>query len=238
MQASEDISDTAADAPAPLSPTPAAVVRALYRGVSGFGTDRIGPDGRRLRPGKALVYGELTAVGIRQLIAATGLAAGDRFVDLGSGTGRIPLHVALAVPGTTCLGIEIDRQRHRIACAVRDRAELEGLLAPGRCSFRNADLRTTDFAGGTVYFANSTCFPKRLLGHLVGCLAAMPGPLVFATFTELSIRAARGFDREDTTHCQTSWSNHVRLRVYRRGSATTGASRSGGTRGIADIAPV
>lgn len=216
VQASEDPSETAGDAPASRSSAPAAIVRVLYRGRSGFGTDNVGPDGRRMRPGKALVYGELTGVGIRQLIAATGLAAGDRFVDLGSGTGRVPLHVALAVPGSTCLGIEIDRQRHSVACAVRDRAEARGLLDPGRCVFRNADLRTTDFTGGTVYFANSTCFPRRLLGYLVGCLAAMPDPLVFAMFTELSARVARGFDRENTTRCQTSWSNHVRLHVYRR----------------------
>jgi SAM-dependent methyltransferase len=195
--------------------SPAETIRILYRGISGFGTDSIGPDGRRLRLGKSLVYGELTAVGIRQLIATTGLARGDRFVDLGSGTGRIPLHVALAIPGTICVGIEIDQERHRFACAVRDRAEALGLIAPGICEFRNEDLSKADFSGGTVYFANSTCFQERFLNGLARRVAAMPDAAIFATFRELPPRVADLFDTEAGGHCQTSWNPAVRLHVYR-----------------------
>jgi SAM-dependent methyltransferase len=205
--------------PMTRSQSPADIIRMLYKGVSLFGTDSIGPDGRRLRMGKALVYGELTAIGIRQLISATGLAAYDRFVDLGSGNGRIPLHVALMVPETLCLGIEIDRDRHRRASAARDRAEAMGLLLPGRCEFRNKDLRKTDFGGGTVYFANSTCFPDRFLGFLARRVAAMPGRPIFATFRKLPPRIERLFDLHAEASCQTTWSSAVSLTVYRRKAA-------------------
>jgi hypothetical protein len=196
--------------------SPAEIMRLLYRDVSGFATEGIGPDGRRMRDSRALTYGELTAVGIRQLVAAAGIGPGDRFVDLGSGTGRVPLHVAMVTKGVSCLGIEIDRERHDDARSVLKLAEAAGLVAPRRCRFRNADLRTTTLRGGTIYFANSTCFPERLLNFLGRRLAVTAGLERFATFQELPAGIAALFDASEVASCHTSWSPKVELHVYHR----------------------
>jgi hypothetical protein len=194
----------------------AARTRALFKDVSGYETEGIGPGGRRLRRVKALVYGELTVVGIRQLIRAAGIGAGDRFVDLGSGVGKIVLGVALEVPGVTCVGLEIDAERHERASAVLRRAEEKGWLTPGCCTLRHEDARLGDLEGATVLFANSTCFPPALLNRLARRVAALPRPVTFATFRALPPRVARLFDPVAASPCHTSWSKHVTLHVYRR----------------------
>jgi Histone methylation protein DOT1 len=199
-----------------LSKQTAARMRALFKDVSGYATDGIGPAGRRLRRAKALVYGELTAVGIRQLIRAAGLGNGDRFVDLGSGVGKIVLQVALEVPDVTCLGLEIDAQRHEHASAALRRAEEKGWLAPGRCMLRHEDARSADLQGATVLFANSTCFEPALLSALGRRVADLPRPVTFATLRELPPRTARLFEPVGDSPCHTSWSKHVTVHVYRR----------------------
>ena len=196
-------------------PSPAAQVRRIYRGVSGFGTQGASPRGLRLRPGRAFVYGELTAVGVAQLIRAAGIGPGDRFVDLGSGVGKIVLQVALAVDGAMAMGFEIDGDRHAYAATALARAEAEGLLAPGRCTFLHADLLTADLSAGTVFFANSICFPPILLNAMARRIAALPGRRVFATLSGLPPRLSAAFAMHEQRTCQTSWSPGVRLHVYR-----------------------
>ena len=156
-------------------------------------------------------------VGIRQLIRAAGIGAGDRFVDLGSGVGKIVLGVALEVPDVTCLGLEIDAERHKRASAVLRRAEEKGWLASGRCTLRHEDARLGNLEGATVLFANSTCFPPALLNRLARRVGALPRPVTFATLRALPPGVARLFDLVAASPCHTSWSKHVTVYVYRRG---------------------
>lgn len=210
-----------------LRPRAADQIRRLYKGISGFTTQGEGPGGWRLRHAKARVYGELTAIGVRQLIAAAGIVPGARFVDLGSGVGKVVLHVALSVEGVTCVGIEIAGNRHRSACVALQQAEERGMIAAGRCVFRHQDLLDADLRGATVLFANSTCFPQKLLNRVARRVADLPGPLTFVTLHRLSPRLAARFHAVTTHDCHTSWSSHVAMHVYRLNHADDGCSRPG-----------
>jgi hypothetical protein len=191
-------------------------IKRFYEGISGFGANGAGPNGRKLRPARARVYGELTAVGVRQLIRVTRLSAGDVFVDLGSGIGKVVLQVALAVPGVQCIGIEIDGARHASACEALRRAEACGALEPGRCVFRHGDVRQTDFCPATVFFAHSTCFPAAMLGGLARRIAAQDRAVTLVTTRRLTGRAGTLLAFVATRACQLSWDRHHRMHVYRR----------------------
>lgn len=187
----------------------------FYTGISGYGSDGVGPDGRKLRPARARVYGELTPVGTRQLIAATRLAADDVFVDLGSGVGKVVLQVALAIPGVRCIGIEIDGARHASACEALRRAEACGALEPGRCVLHHGDIGQADLGSATVLFAHSTCFSAAMMGSLVRRIAAQDRKVTLATTSRLAGRAAKLLAFAATRACQLSWDKHHRIHLYR-----------------------
>jgi hypothetical protein len=131
------------------------------------------------------------------------------------------LHVALAVEGVTCTGIEIAGDRHNGACQALARAEAAGLLAPGRCSFRHQDVLTADLpsakhGGATVLFVSSTCFPHRLLNRLARRVAALPGRVTFVCFRRPPPRIAALLGTAAKVSCQTSWSRRVTMHIYRR----------------------
>jgi precorrin-6B methylase 2 len=197
-----------------MSSTAASVGR-LYRSIDGFGALGAGPDGVRLRAGQTHVYGELTTIGVRQLIRATGLAAGDRFFDLGSGTGRVVLQVAASVPGVRCVGIEVSGSRHEAACAMFTQAVAKRLVARRQCVFLHQDLREADLGRATVLFANSTCFPAGLLRHLAATIADLRPGIVFASLQELPARAARRFESLGEHPCATSWDRAHSVHIYR-----------------------
>jgi hypothetical protein len=190
-------------------------IERFYNGISGFSASGAGPDGRKLRPSRARVYGELTSVGVRQLIRATRLGADDVFVDLGSGVGKVVLRVALAVPGVRCIGIEIDGARHASACEALRRAEACGVLEPGRCVFRHGDIRQADFSPATVFFAHSTCFPAAMLGAVARRIAAQERAGTLVTTSRLTGRAGTLLAFIATRACQLSWDKHHLMHLYR-----------------------
>src|SRR5271170_2835989 len=85
---------------------------------------------------------------ILHLIAATGLAQDDVFVDLGSGLGHVPLLVSMAT-GAQSVGIEV--QAAYVASA-RDCAES---LQLRRVQFIPQDAREADLSSGSVFYLYS-----------------------------------------------------------------------------------
>ncbi|MCA9319851.1 MAG: hypothetical protein KDB53_03905, partial [Planctomycetes bacterium] len=78
----------------------------------------------------AAVYGELTARGATQLVAALGAQDDDVFCDLGSGGGALVLQIARSTALRRALGIEISPTRHRVATrALQAEPELAGRVA-------------------------------------------------------------------------------------------------------------
>jgi hypothetical protein len=107
------------------------------------------PNGPNLQLSPEMVFYQPTPVRhILHLIAATGLAQDDVFVDLGSGLGHVPLLVSMAT-GAESVGIEV--QAAYVASA-RDCAES---LHLSRVQFIPQDAREADLSSGSVFYLYS-----------------------------------------------------------------------------------
>ncbi len=202
-----------------LHETPGRAIRRLTRPIEdGFDAHGLGPDGKTLRRDRSHVYGELTPAGVTQLIRATRLTPDDVFVDLGSGTGKIVLQIAMQVPGVRCLGVELDSERHDAAAALLRAALAEGLVAKGQVRLRHASMLEAKLPGATVLFANSTCFPLPLLARLAVRVASLKPPLTFVSLQALPKRQARAFEGPVIRRCVTSWDPKNEMHVYWRPS--------------------
>jgi hypothetical protein len=198
-----------------LDTTPARAIRRLTRDIDGFEAHGVAPDGSPLRRGPGHTYGELTPTGVSQLIATTKLSAGDRFFDLGSGTGKVVVQVAMQVPGVRCTGIELDSERHKQAARLLRAALAEGYVARRQVTLRHASMLDARLDGATVLFANSTCFPAPLLARLAERVAALGPPLTFVSLQALGRKQACLFDTARTRSCATSWDRANEMHVYR-----------------------
>jgi hypothetical protein len=204
-----------------LDTTPARAIRRLARDIDGFEADGVAPDGTRLKRARLHTYGELTPTGVSQLIAATGLSAADRFVDLGSGVGKVVVQVAMQVPGARCTGIELDSERHAGARRLLKAALAEGFVAKRQVTLRHASMLEAKLDGATVLFANSTCFPAPLLAQLAERVASLGGPLMFVSLQPLARKQARLFAPPRTRRCATSWDRANEMHIYRRAGVAT-----------------
>jgi hypothetical protein len=100
-------------------------------------------------PSPEMVFYQPTPVRhILHLIAATGLAEDDVFVDLGSGLGHVPLLVSM-VTGAQSLGIEVQ------AAYVASALECAQRLHLSRVRFIPQDAREADLSSGTVFYLYS-----------------------------------------------------------------------------------
>ncbi|PYS95101.1 MAG: hypothetical protein DMF50_10275 [Acidobacteria bacterium] len=95
---------------------------------------------------KGLFYPSILEDLYPALVAA--IRPGDRFLDLGSGDGRVVFMAALL--GARATGIEYDQELHRIALAAEKR--LEGLVDPESAVLRRGDFFKVDLRPYEVYF--------------------------------------------------------------------------------------
>ena len=70
---------------------------------------------------------EMSAECAAALLAIVGLTANDRFIDLGSSEGRLPLAAALLTAVQSAVGIELSASRHELAIAAQKRLHDLGL---------------------------------------------------------------------------------------------------------------
>ena len=111
---------------------------------------------------KSLTYGEVLPSSVeRHVLPLLALRDGDVVVDLGSGTGKIPLQIALAaralgLNGVSCRGVELARERHdaarrayaKLSCI--SPADVEDLLGDEIASNRSSstlDMPTPPLSG-------------------------------------------------------------------------------------------
>jgi len=94
----------------------------------------------------------------------TTLRTGTRFIDLGSGDGRVVFLAALL--GGKATGIEYDRELHRIALQALH--QIEDLIPAGRADLRRGDFFKEDLASYDVlfYFTSGTRHEDRLLDKI------------------------------------------------------------------------
>jgi Histone methylation protein DOT1 len=141
---------------------------------------------------KQFTYGEVTPIGVRQLIHFLGLQTIDVhdegnqmdpvvFYDLGSGAGKLVVQMFLEKVASVSIGIELSKRRHDLAVkswnAVQEalclfRADVickilrdDQVVEQERVQLWNRDIMDTDFSTATHIYISSLCFPKVLAGH-------------------------------------------------------------------------
>lgn len=82
---------------------------------------------------------------IMEMIRVLPLTEADRFYDLGSGLGRVPILVSL-LTGVRAVGIEVEPTYVDYARGSAEKLGLAGI------EFRSMDVRDADFRDGTVFF--------------------------------------------------------------------------------------
>mmetsp|Transcript_57570 Transcript_57570/g.184837 ORF Transcript_57570/g.184837 Transcript_57570/m.184837 type:complete len:398 (+) Transcript_57570:192-1385(+) len=158
-----------------VSELPTAELRAAYEsfhaafaGVDGVGLSDAGKRRLRREGDSELTYGEVQLLpfwqALRERVAPR---AGEVFVDLGSGTGRAVLAVALGFPELgACLGFELLPGLH--AAALQALASLE---AAG-CAKAAVELREADFLDepweerADIVWVSSLCMSQRTLAAI------------------------------------------------------------------------
>jgi len=117
------------------------------------------------------LYGELAPRGAEQLWSMVKLTPEDRFADLGSGLGKLPVWAAALAGAKSALGVEYSAKRHAMACTSLKAVSAElrkrvgaGTRRTSRVELIRGDLMEQDYSRISVVFSNSVCFrsPLRL----------------------------------------------------------------------------
>lgn len=179
-------------------------------------------------------YGEIRPAAMEQLLLGDGLfgvAAGmdDVFVDLGSGTGKLPVQ-ALLHGVRKAVGVELDEDRHSagakaleslaslLGVKVESDATRSGLLFDGRSlELVAGDLLALPIHHTTVAFAASLCFPDWLLEAVQEKLRKELAPgAMFWSLKELLPGKHSGLVHVGTLLVQSTWSPRTKFVLYAR----------------------
>ena len=138
-------------------------------------------------------YGEVVPESIwKHVLPAMKLTAADVFCDVGSGTGKIPLQVALQTPCRRSVGVEFVKSRHDIGVAALDRlralaaADSRILTDATTAAAVTAAVDRVDLIQGdacdpgvplddvTAIFINNTVFQPDLMARILDRIASLP----------------------------------------------------------------
>lgn len=152
----------------------------------------------------AAYYGEIQPAAALEMFKRTGMQAGQRFYDLGSGFGKT---VVLAwLLGINATGVELVEERWRASCELLRRAREKGVSGPrGGARFEQASFLDMDFSDADLVFVNSVMFSSKTLEDLAGVARGLrPGTRVVASHKGLP---GPGFQQIGTLHGGVSWSD-------------------------------
>lgn len=117
-----------------------------------------GPGRARLPPG-SLAYGETPWRTMRRILERTGVERRDRFVECGSGTGRICLFVN-RVHGIPAVGIEVVPAFVEAARGIAERLDMKDVR------FVEGDFLEQSWSLGTIYYVTATAFDDRTIARI------------------------------------------------------------------------
>lgn len=204
----------------------------MYQWGTGYGDDKDGTVGRA---SSMLTYGEFLPTAFARLLAGSGLIdipAGldDTFIDLGSGTGKLPVAATLlGIPFTA--GVELARHRHDIGVvalkalsqvggAVEESdggAKVTWTLNDSLLSLQAGSILDMQLSTFTIVYAASLCFPEDVMQALADHLRVQLKPgAVFWTLKELPAGRHPGLTRVRQVPGAASWDSQAKVVVYMR----------------------
>lgn len=198
--------------------------------------------------GGSHIYGEITPRGVHALIrwllqrsaSASALAPhrlpekGWAFADLGSGVGRMCIHVACMGRQWGCIrsvGIELSHTRHMAAVAAAERAREAGALQE-TCPLQlsEGDILTEPLDGLTVVYVASLLFEDEMLDQLAARLEAVKSVQWVATLRRLNPEVLSTLQLDASIMVPMSWDEDAEVFLYcrdRQGQLPEYASASG-----------
>lgn len=188
-------------------------LRRLYRDLDGFDVSEAEEAvvvARRSSP----LYGEIMPSATRRLLEHLRLGARDTLFDLGSGSGKVVLHAALACKLSRIVGVELVRPRHAMAEQALARARAEGLLRTKRVELLRRDFMRVDLSGASVVYTCSTAFPDALMLRLAKKLSCLRPGARLVSLQDLDDNP--WFELQEVLRLDMSWSRRRKVHVYRR----------------------
>ena len=154
------------------------------------------------------LYGEITTLGFRALAAHVTLRAADRFVDLGSGLGRLCVQAVREYGVAGACGVEFAETRHQLALEglTRETDDIQQrvCLAHGDCSAPALWQAGGPLSETTAIYAGSLFFGDELMSVLAERIAGCATVRVVATLKRFPVFPV-GFQEADPILCETTW---------------------------------
>eukprot|EP00746_Dinoflagellata_sp_MGD_P154630 gnl/MRDRNA2_/MRDRNA2_84939_c0_seq1.p1 gnl/MRDRNA2_/MRDRNA2_84939_c0~~gnl/MRDRNA2_/MRDRNA2_84939_c0_seq1.p1 ORF type:complete len:358 (-),score=32.37 gnl/MRDRNA2_/MRDRNA2_84939_c0_seq1:740-1813(-) len=209
-------------------------LRTVYQNASrGFGTDHVFP-GACLEAGN-LQYGEIMYQGMNMLYQAIPFEEEDVFYDLGSGTGKLTLYIALRGEIKRSVGLEIGLKRHSVAqeaCSklaqelcLRQTNQVSNLTrACSAFSVLQTDIRENTYRDATVTVVNNLCLDKSVESRVIENLMKCPSIRMIICVVQISPRQRLQLLRTVRVAC--TWAKVSVWSIYRVLPPPQPASRS------------
>ncbi len=194
------------------SPDPRAVIHRLYRDQYGYKLSEADKQ-RVLATRSSPTYGEILPHATTELAQELKLGPDDTFYDLGSGLGKVVLQLAMSVPLAGCFGLELVRNRHRIASNMLARVREQGLLLAAACEFHRANFMSAPLDDATVVYTCSTAFSAEFMNELAAHLARLPVGLRWVSTR--GVQPNPWFEVETALWLDMSWRRATKVQVHR-----------------------
>ena len=141
-----------------------------------------------LKQGGNPTYGELLPAGVDKLFAILGLDQTSSFYDLGAGTGRSLLQVAMMQPDMRrAVGVELSATRLEYGeVALQRLRQLNATICP--VELREGDIGDNTYPDATHAFVSSVCFDDALLRKIARNLGLNANFRVMVSLRQLPIQ--------------------------------------------------
>ena len=160
-----------------------------------------------LANGSSPTYGTILLEGVDKLISELDSYDGVLY-DLGSGVGQMVLYSSLQYPFKRCIGVELSKDRHKIAMEVKK--ELGASVE--NAEFYNDNILNIPVTDATAIYVSSLCFSDSFLAEVANKLneELQPGTKVFSSRLISGLNA--NLDKEDSV--QMSWEANSSIKHY------------------------
>lgn len=111
----------------------------------------------------ALTWGETAFDSLAIMLGLVQPRAGERFLDLGAGLGKVLCAAKLLCDFERCLGIELIKGTAEAGQSLVKQFQQSQGLADDVIELRQGDFLESDWSDADVVFANASMFPKDLL---------------------------------------------------------------------------
>lgn len=154
-----------------------------------------------------LSYSEITKKGtetlIEKIIRYKNISDKDVFVDIGSGCGKVVLHVALKTNIKTLIGIEKVSQRNLYAKKIYEQVSP---ISDKSIFLIEKDIIDFDLSKSTIIFINDISFDDKIMDRIIG---KIPKNCHVITSHEM-----KDFKLKEKFQIDTSWSNEQYFMYY------------------------